>query len=487
MLKDERLRPLGQAGQVVHIKDMTGDVPHFRRSDLQASPKDYYSQFVSYLQSGRCNFAELRRSSDSDLWVLIKIDVERPQRPLIAVRKQEELLILFESTDSVSPTVLIRNDFPSVPHVDLPVSKTIRFVCLYEESWHEVRMGWTPEKFTRRIGQWLSDASQGKLHRPDQPLEPFLLGGYETIVVPENFLATTAGSARVRSVFANKLTVGRGLHRLELLRWNQSIDATNPTLVVSMMSRPLEHGALRHNPASILQLHRMMEEADSGVNVTGNLLSEFRKRLRYLSALTCDVEVIILMQLRKTRNDRARVEDMEMVAFELNDKAIFSKKNEDWNTSIPGAGLKAMGAVHEFSRKLAQSMSYEDHDLDETRIVAIGAGALGSQVAQNLCREGCKRRSDNVPRRRLDSLNAAVENRTACHLPIESIETLMEGDKDVHRGHVFARAQGVPGGGDGHQGGVPGVRAAPRHRAQDALASRATGIPQEAPSPSPQA
>ena len=91
----------------------------------------------------------------------------------------------------------------------------------------------------------------------------------------------------------------------------------------------------------------------------------------------------------------------------------------------------------------------------------------------------CKRRSDNVPRRRLDSLNAAVENRTACHLPIESIETLMEGDKDVHRGHVFARAQGVPGGGDEHQGGVPGVRAAPRHRA--------TGIPQEAPSPSPQA
>ena len=57
----------------------------------------------------------------------------------------------------------------------------------------------------------------------------------------------------------------------------------------------------------------------------------------------------------------------------------------------------------------------------------------------------------------------------------------MEGDKDVHRGHVFARAQGVPGGGDEHQGSIPGVRAAPRHRAQDALAPRASGIPQEAP------
>ena len=50
---------------------------------------------------------------------------------------------------------------------------------------------------------------------------------------------------------------------------------------------------------------------------------------------------------------------------------------------------------------------------------------------------------------------------------------------------MFSRSQGLPGRGDEHQGGVPGVRAAPRHRAQDALTSRASGIPQEAPTPSP--
>ena len=81
----------------------------------------------------------------------------------------------------------------------------------------------------------------------------------------------------------------------------------------------------------------------------------------------------------------------------------------------------------------------------------------------------------------------AVENHTVCHLPIESIETLMEGEMDVHRGHVFARAQGVPCRSYEHQGSVPRVRAAQRHRAQDALTSRATGIPQEAPTPSAQA
>ena len=52
---------------------------------------------------------------------------------------------------------------------------------------------------------------------------------------------------------------------------------------------------------------------------------------------------------------------------------------------------------------------------------------------------------------------------------------------DVHRGHVFACAQGVPGGGDEHQGSVPGVRVAPGHRAQDAVALGASGLPQEAP------
>ena len=35
----------------------------------------------------------------------------------------------------------------------------------------------------------------------------------------------------------------------------------------------------------------------------------------------------------------------------------------------------------------------------------------------------------------------AVENRTVCHLPIESIETLMEGDKDVHIVDMYLRVR----------------------------------------------
>ena len=159
------------------------------------------------------------------------------------------------------------------------------------------------------------------------------------------------------------------------------------------------------------------------------------------------------------------------------------------STQMPARSVHPNSADSGWMHKYAQIAPGTAPDgVNGTRqIVTVAAQETQSATEGLVEGDPCKRRSDNVPRRRLDSLTMAVENRTVCHLPIESIETLMEGDKDVHRGHVFARAQGVPGGGDEHQGGVPGVRAAPRHRAQDALAPRATGIPQEAPSPSPQA
>ena len=51
---------------------------------------------------------------------------------------------------------------------------------------------------------------------------------------------------------------------------------------------------------------------------------------------------------------------------------------------------------------------------------------------------------------------------------------------DVHRGHVLSGPQGVSCGGDEHQGRPPGVGAAQRHLAQDAVDLGASRIPQEA-------
>ena len=43
----------------------------------------------------------------------------------------------------------------------------------------------------------------------------------------------------------------------------------------------------------------------------------------------------------------------------------------------------------------------------------------------------------------------------------------MDGGTDVPGGRISAGPQGSHGGGDKHQGGVPGVRPAPGHGAQD--------------------
>ena len=77
----------------------------------------------------------------------------------------------------------------------------------------------------------------------------------------------------------------------------------------------------------------------------------------------------------------------------------------------------------------------------------------------------------------------AVENRTACHLPIESMETRR---KVIWMYHVelyvrVRKACLVEG--MSVREASRGVRPAQRHRAQDALQPCASGIPQAAPSP----
>ena len=54
----------------------------------------------------------------------------------------------------------------------------------------------------------------------------------------------------------------------------------------------------------------------------------------------------------------------------------------------------------------------------------------------------------------------------------------MDGGMDVSSGRVSAGPQGGNGGRHEHPGGVPSVRGAPRHGAQDGRLLRASGLPE---------
>ena len=59
----------------------------------------------------------------------------------------------------------------------------------------------------------------------------------------------------------------------------------------------------------------------------------------------------------------------------------------------------------------------------------------------------------------------------------------MDGAADVSRGDVSACSQGRDGGRYEHPGGLPGVRSAPGHRAQEGGLLRATGVTEASPGP----
>lgn len=143
----------------------------FLRSDAVV-----YSHFVSAARTG--NGGEV---------VCFEVDVEVGQAPVNEILRRERIAAVFTVADQHYPVVhALRDDFPLVPHLGLQFQEFPRSLCLYEQSWHEVKVRWTAPGFVERIREWLSRTSEGTLHLADQPLEPLIAGPVEHLVIPSD-------------------------------------------------------------------------------------------------------------------------------------------------------------------------------------------------------------------------------------------------------------------------------------------------------------
>lgn len=96
------------------------------------------------------NFVECRKISDLIAAEVIVFDaeVQLGQKTLHDIRNTERIAIIFYENDEFMPEVLaLREDFPQVPHVNLrPVEKP-RSLCLYDQSYDDVKLRWTATFF----------------------------------------------------------------------------------------------------------------------------------------------------------------------------------------------------------------------------------------------------------------------------------------------------------------------------------------------------
>jgi hypothetical protein len=344
-------------------------------------------------------FLELRvRTDPVQEAVVLEVETERPQVCVDSIQRCEPMAAVFTPEDDRAPEVLsLRRDFPLVPHLNLRPHEIPRSLCLSAEPWDEAKLTWTPLTFVERIRQWLSLTAAGALHQDDQPLEPLLFSGVDSLVLPREIL--DSGNLVPEEVILHGHQNSNGSHTLVAQRSSRKPSkAESAGVVLRVETKPQQHGVIRRCPRNLSELHVLL--AETGLDV----LAELRTRIKTwnLQALR-DAKTILVVDLPKTRTPDGPIEEHELRAF-IADKTVAELGVEigslgyvdgrygpllqdDLQKDGSSVRLCIANVLPTFSRDMGAILNGLPQKNDK-RITAIGAGALGSQVIYNLARAG---------------------------------------------------------------------------------------------------
>lgn len=334
--------------------------------------------------------------------LVLELDVQVPQLTVHSILAKETVAIRFHPSDAGVPEVLaIRSDFPSVPHLNLSLADYPKSLCLYDQPWASLKLGWTAAAFLERIRWWMAQTARGELHGDDQPLEPLLLEWDYVIIVPSELIESSAAGVPVRLYVDEKsgppatpVLVARHIRQGPPTKTSKNFVAT------FLMCKPVEHGIIRHTPRTIEELHSMT--TSSGLDLKSELqriLKDWREHADLL-----DARLIILLGLPKTRLDGGAIEGYELWAFASHStiRDLGSRLNS-WalhgGNPVPLIGqfdppgsciaesLWILNPHRMLSKKGAAACNGQT-PIERDKFVAIGTGAIGSQVLMNCARSG---------------------------------------------------------------------------------------------------
>lgn len=330
--------------------------------------------------------------------IVLEVDVERGQIRAHDIHRQERIGVIFREEDDGHPeTIALREDFPAVPHRNLRATEKPRSLCLYEQTWDEVKLHWTPIGFVEQLRYWLSRTCSGTLHQGDQSLEPFFFGTGPIIIPPDLF----TDPLETRPTRLSVSFPGGKDGRVLIARrpgGNQGIDY----LATLLYCKPQQHGIIKHNPRNLAGLHDLV--ARTGLA----LLDELRTRLKdWREPALLSARLIIIIAFPKMRGSEDTIEATDLWAFFT--ASTIQQVGEQigiWITK-DGQVCPLIGGVDEtkngstikldllkpqfaFSRYSAAHLNGAKNP-ENRNMVAIGAGSLGSHVLTNLARAACGR------------------------------------------------------------------------------------------------
>jgi len=359
---------------------------------------DYVSSEGRFTRLLACyQLAENRES------VVVELDCEVPQKPKVDVRKRERMQVTFYPKDKRPPDVrALRNDFPRdcVIHLNLDSRDKPASLCLFAEPWEEVRIRLTGAGLAERIRMWVADTATGELHRKDQALEPFTLGPSSSLIISHGlFWDLVKGRANTDRLAIIEIGLGR-FSVVENRHGRSPSGALRSALVVAPVSKPHKHCSVHSNPNNLAELAGMLSDPAVGIDLsaaiaTAILSAASSNRLESLGFIA-----VIALLLRQ-REEGSEPEPEIAAFFGLTGNAgnqglvPFAKSlgvlSGDPTRPINASALSDVSALKLrtfFELDSDSAADYSGLVPQSNKLVAIGGGALGSQVLMNSVRGG---------------------------------------------------------------------------------------------------
>lgn len=344
--------------------------------------------FADYLLALDSPYAVLVAASEAHDFGRIQVDiaVETPQDAVVPLQPIERIEIGFSGDDAIEPRFwAAREDFPlHLTHTSLPTDGGKPNLCVWEIGWAELRRSLTPEDLLLRIQQWLNRTARGDLHDPAQGLEPLLPATSDTLILPAGGLPTgsTPKIGKVRQVG------GRWLVDLGLDDVDPAADPRFGTLFITLP--PAVHGSLNQMPQTLAALADLIHRYGGDLVPTLSVVLQDR----FATSQAGQIRLLLIVLIPKKAEADAEATEFEVWAFLSEDTVlaigealgVFIADGQTARLRVGGAPtdlaafkISPWRIVHRLSRAAAARLS--GHELDDRRIVAVGAGAIASNLA----------------------------------------------------------------------------------------------------------
>lgn len=270
-------------------------------------------------------------------------------------------------------------------------------LCLFNRPYAEYRKRLSGYALIQRTLQWLALTARGELHAEDQPLEPLIMRDGHDLILP------TLDPHALLSQPLLGYPKSRSSNLLTIMPARLDEKATLTCTVLPITTPPMTHGVIRQAPQTLGQLHALFE-TETGFDLNAALISALTPLRGNDYRNIWDNRIVLVLALPKVRKAGATPEGMEYLAYFLEDTTIKSigRAFDLWYEQSGGLGvvLRPDPKNRTDDRILLQSTQvrfplnrqgralYNGAMPNEQKIVAIGAGALGSQVISNLVRAG---------------------------------------------------------------------------------------------------